>query len=363
MLSRPDKALATALRRAGSGDSTAALRILDELIAHNPYNLDARVRRALLRYHTARYQAALEDAAVVLQIHPDDDDALALSGDCHLGLNRRQDAITNYSRALAGNPLNRHALAGLTSIAESADPPAEIGERTPPRSSDALPPNLGALLSPFGAAEEALLAYSLARGACPAVIVELGAADARLTIPLALALEHAGSGAVHSIGCFQTEFFGLEVEAAAVDPPSLLAAQETARAHGLDHRIAFHASSDEESVIAVFSRGDHQPVMVAARIDPRGGRAWGAFVSAIHSMPAGTLFLACEDGAARPGDSGAFIGDRLAQRPYSEMLPMVTLSRREWARVWVGTKQAIGPVQHTTESRGLLRRLLPRRLP
>ena len=208
MLNHPEKALSTALRRAGVGDATAALRILDELISHNPYNLDARARRAALRYHTKNYQGALDDAALLLQVRPDDDDALALAGDCHLRLGRRQDAVARYSRALATNPLNRDALAGLANIAESAGPPG--ANPLPPRSSDALPSNLAALLSPLGAAEETLLAYAVARAACPAAIIELGAVDTRLTIPLALALEHAGSGAVHSVGRYQTEFFGLE---------------------------------------------------------------------------------------------------------------------------------------------------------
>ena len=116
MLNRPEKAFDTALRRAHAGDQRAALRILDELLDNNPYYLEARAQRALMRYLQGLYADAATDVAVVLQVHPNDDDALALSGDCQLQLGNSTEASRFYLDAIQRNPRNRRAMStpGMT---------------------------------------------------------------------------------------------------------------------------------------------------------------------------------------------------------------------------------------------------------
>lgn len=118
MLGKPDRALAVARKHLARGDASSALRILDELIAHDPFNPVARRLRANLLFARGEFEAAIEDVEVLTIVCRHDDEALALAGEAHLELGRPEKAREAYVGSISLNPLNRRALTGLLRLAD-----------------------------------------------------------------------------------------------------------------------------------------------------------------------------------------------------------------------------------------------------
>jgi tetratricopeptide (TPR) repeat protein len=118
VLGKPEKALAAALKFIEMRDGPAALRILDELIAYDPFHIHARRARGKLLFSRSDFDGAIADLEIVLLLCRHDDAALALVGLGHLAESRIDAAVEAFTRCLRLNPLNRQALAGLLDIAE-----------------------------------------------------------------------------------------------------------------------------------------------------------------------------------------------------------------------------------------------------
>jgi tetratricopeptide (TPR) repeat protein len=118
MFGNPHKSLGTAVKKTAAGDMRSALRIVDELIANDPYFLDARKQRAEWLLAAGRHAEAAEDIKVQLQLFPRNDAALALLGDCFLQMHDYAAASEHYMKALEVNRKNKRALNGLLLLAD-----------------------------------------------------------------------------------------------------------------------------------------------------------------------------------------------------------------------------------------------------
>lgn len=362
MLNRPEKAFETAMRRAHAGDQRAALRILDELLENNPYHLEARAHRALLRYLHGLYEGAAADAGVVLQVHPNDDDALALSGDCMLQLGRAAEASRFYLDAIQRNPGNRRAIGGLAMLAEG-----DAHDRAP-EFAGRLPGNLASVIARLSASVTrpgeplppllaGVLAYTIVRAARPDAVIEFGAMHGFLSLCVAQALEHGSHGHLHSVGRYTADFFGGDSEA---ESQNMAAVRHAAHRAGLDHRMTLHPRTDSATVMGDFVAGSTMRRMVLAHTDTQGGGAWSEFVTLVEMSRPGVSFLLVEDTANRATDAVSPV-QRLRTGRYGGHVALVSLAELDTCRLWTGERLecADPPPAPSRGDSPLWRRILP----
>ena len=352
MLNRPEKAFDTALRRAHAGDQRAALRILDELLDNNPYYLEARAQRALMRYLQGLYADAATDVAVVLQVHPNDDDALALSGDCQLQLGNSTEASRFYLDAIQRNPRNRRAIGGLAMLAENGLASPSTGRA--PEFADRLPGNLisvlarlAASITPAGEPLPPLLpgiiAYTLVRSSRPDFVLDLGSLRGFLALAAAQALEHEAHGAASYLSDTSTEFFGIAPED---HNPGAYAIQHAIRTAGLEHRITTHHRQNAEAVLTDFLKKSDMRRMVFAHTDAQSGGAWSDFFMLLSGSPSGVMFVVLEELPNLPKESLPTSPiERLRTGAMASQVAFVCVADLPGCRMWVGDKceRAIHP--------------------
>ncbi len=118
MFGNPHKSLGTAIKKTAAGDMRSAMRIVDELIANDPYFLEARRHRSEWLLTAGRHAEAAEDIKVQLQLSPRNDAALARLGDCFAQMQQYEAASDSYMKALEVNRKNKRALNGLLFLAD-----------------------------------------------------------------------------------------------------------------------------------------------------------------------------------------------------------------------------------------------------
>jgi tetratricopeptide (TPR) repeat protein len=94
------------------------MRLIDEIIDYDPFDVHARRQRGKWLFEATRYDEAIRDFEIVLQMCPRDDDALAKTGRAHLAMRRPTHARTALLRAVNLNPANHEALQGLLELAQ-----------------------------------------------------------------------------------------------------------------------------------------------------------------------------------------------------------------------------------------------------
>ncbi len=371
MLDRPQKAFDTALRRAHAGDQRAALRILDELLDNNPYYLEARAQRALMRYFQGLYSEAAADVAVVLQVHPNDDDALALSGDCHLQLGNSTEASRFYLDAIQRNPRNRRAIGGLAMLAENGTATPSTGRSA--EFPDRLPGNLinviarlAASITPAGDPLPPLLpgviAYTLVRSSRPDSVLDLGVLHGFLALVAAQALEHEAHGKAQCVSDGTTEFFGINPDA---DLPGVFAIRQAVRTAGLEHRVSIHQRQQAEAVLMDFVRKSDERRIVFAHTDSQSGGAWNDFITLLEASQPGVTFVIWEDLAVGPKEAHQSPIERLRTGPMASRVAFVCVADLPGCRMWVGDKceRDIRPsIPAPLDDSGVWQRWFPRTL-
>lgn len=94
---------------ATQGDYTAAIALLDRLIAICPHNAADYNNRGLMYYRSDRPLEALRDLTRALEIDPNLDSAYNNRANCYASLGNLVEAIDDYDSALDLNPANLRA--------------------------------------------------------------------------------------------------------------------------------------------------------------------------------------------------------------------------------------------------------------
>jgi tetratricopeptide (TPR) repeat protein len=84
----------------------------------------ANLGRGYALLHLDQYQRALDDFEAVLKVVPRSSNALGWRGAAHQGLGKGREAVADYKAALAIDPKNPSALAGLKQLEPAALLPA-----------------------------------------------------------------------------------------------------------------------------------------------------------------------------------------------------------------------------------------------
>jgi tetratricopeptide (TPR) repeat protein len=108
---RVNLAIAT-LNRQKEGDSEAAIKLIDEVMAKDPNHLRARYIRGLLRLNAAKPAEALEDFRFVAENDPRDPYAAYYVAQCLAGAGKHEEALAWYAKASAIDPNLRSAYYG-----------------------------------------------------------------------------------------------------------------------------------------------------------------------------------------------------------------------------------------------------------
>ncbi|NLO67755.1 MAG: tetratricopeptide repeat protein [Bacteroidales bacterium] len=90
------------------GENQKAITDLDRAIELNPYQTEAYQNRALVHYALGDFKKAAEDCTAYLQISPDDPDILNYRGRCYDRLNRNEEALNDFNRAIAIHSTKGH---------------------------------------------------------------------------------------------------------------------------------------------------------------------------------------------------------------------------------------------------------------
>ncbi|MEN8165068.1 MAG: FG-GAP-like repeat-containing protein, partial [Acidobacteriota bacterium] len=101
-------AIAT-LNRQAEGDEAHAMETLNRALELDSGNLRARYCRGLLEIHAGEAEAALADFEVVVAADPEDPDAVYFVGQCLMQLDRSDEALEYYRRAIELDPYLRSA--------------------------------------------------------------------------------------------------------------------------------------------------------------------------------------------------------------------------------------------------------------
>ncbi|MCX7018771.1 MAG: class I SAM-dependent methyltransferase [bacterium] len=249
MLNKPDKTLNVALRCVRSGDMAAGLRIVDELLTNDPFFLDARGHRAWWHYSTGRYDDAIEDLKIILQVRPQDESTTVILGFCYMRQGRQKETVEQFLKALSLNPGNIEALGALTVMArkEGKSPIMQPDEDwATGRNQPVINPHITRMETSrktgFPAscrAEIGRFLYSLTRMIRPKFALEIGSFIGYSGICIAQALEDNDQGELHSVDLFPGGILTAPGRADYIET-GLVVAQENVRSAGLMHRITFH---------------------------------------------------------------------------------------------------------------------------
>jgi len=88
---------------------TAALKVLNRLVQHEPENANNFANRGLVNYHLNYYSRALADYNQAIALNPDLDKAYSNRANLHATQQNWTEALADYDHAIDINPLNIRA--------------------------------------------------------------------------------------------------------------------------------------------------------------------------------------------------------------------------------------------------------------
>lgn len=381
MLRSPRRVLNTALHLARSGDLNAAFRLVDELIANDPYFLDARGHRAWWHLCRGDYEASISDLEAILRLRPRDEMATALLGDCMLKLGRTSEAESHYLKALNLNPLNSTALAGLKFMSDERASELKRGKprrRPGEDSTGGAPAYINAVIAALDKHRTATFPssvhysigrflYSLVRMLAPTVALEIGAYVGYSSLCIGQALEDMGEGHLHSVDMFPK---GKYVSPFFEHPQSdgFLVASEHIHAAGLSHRISLHCGESAAAIPQIVQQHG-RPQFVFVDGDHTIGGCWRDFAAIQETLEPGSVIVLHDTHPRNCGCEGPYhLMQRLRLQPFGDAYQVLNLATPDGYGLGLiqktGDSVPLGPPRRNLKlAEGLLRRVIHGPLP
>jgi predicted O-methyltransferase YrrM len=380
VLANPQRTLKAALQKGNAGEVDAGMRILNELVANDPFFLEARGHRAWWRYCRADYEGAVEDLLIIVQMSPRDDGALAQLGDCHARCARAQEATGFYMQALNLNPGNTQALTGLFNLAVPAKPTLDdecdpaiaqtrrlVRHRFPNAVLEELEKSREALGSTAIKAEIGALLYALVRMLKPAIVAETGVFVGFSSLWIAQALQDNAHGHLHSADLFpQVAFRSSYAGEGCAD--SFLIASAHLQAAGLMPRVTLHKGDSAETLARLVSDGV-QPALVYIDGDHSVAGCWRDFAAVQDHLDVGAVVVLHDTHPHNAGVEGPYhLLTRLHESPFRETWEIVNLPTADGFGVGIVQKLAdcvpLGPPRRIHRiGEKLIRRIMSLPLP
>ena len=374
MLNNPEKTLNTALRMARSGDLTAGFRIIEELVDNNPFFIEARAHRAWWYYCSERYEDAVADLRIVLQMRPEQAEAHAVLGLCFTRLGRDQEAAAEFVSALRIDPFLRTAIQGLSQLAarKAPVPPevqmaglAPVGNPLPfinaeiTRLETSRKSGFPASIRP----EIGRFLYALTRMIRPGVCVETGTFIGYSSLCIAQALEDNGEGHLHAFDLFLEGVCDMPCFPEPVET-GLVVVQEHTRAAGLTHRITFHKGDSAENLLAAV-REFGPPDLAFIDGDHTVAGCWRDFAAIQECLKVGAVVVLHDTQPVNSGWEGPYdLLKRLHKEPWGGSYGILNLPTPEGYGVGViqktGASVPLGPPMRAASwLESMSRRLMP----